>query len=133
MTGETDLARLLTSLSPVLVEGEFIFCSCRDAVYGDHRELEPFATCVEPEGLTFVIPTSRADEREIAYESTFRAITLKVHSSLEAVGLTACVATKLTAYGISANVIAGFYHDHIFVQSEHANKAMTALAELAGE
>jgi hypothetical protein len=37
----------------------------------------------------------------------------------------------LTRHGISANVIAGYYHDHIFVQQEHAQKAIAALDELA--
>jgi len=32
--------------------------------------------------------------------------------------------------GISANVIAGFYHDHLFVPSDDADKAVAALLEL---
>jgi hypothetical protein len=53
-----------------------------------------------------------------------------VHSSLETVGLTAAFSTKLGEHGISANVIAGYYHDHIFVQSDLAKSAIDALHEL---
>ena len=58
-------------------------------------------------------------------------ISLNVHSSLDAVGLTAAFSNRLAEYGISANVVAGFYHDHIFVHSELAEKAIRALGEIA--
>nr|WP_275889019.1 ACT domain-containing protein [Desulforhopalus vacuolatus] len=63
------------------------------------------------------------------YEGVFKGITLTVHSSLEAVGLTAAISSKLAEKGISANVIAAYYHDHIFVQTEKAEMAMEALNE----
>jgi hypothetical protein len=129
MTGERALKKLLISMSPVLLKEEFVFCSFLDSKYGDRAELEPFAACVEPEGLTLIIPRANADAHEINYESAFRAITLRVHSSLDAVGLTAAVATQLTEHGISANVIAGYFHDHIFVQSKHAEQAIAALGK----
>ncbi|WP_229764900.1 ACT domain-containing protein, partial [Vibrio cholerae] len=44
---------------------------------------------------------------------------------------TAAFATKLAEHGISANVIAGYYHDHIFVQKEKAQQALQALGEFA--
>jgi hypothetical protein len=50
-----------------------------------------------------------------------------VHSSLEAVGLTAAVAGALTAAGISANVVAAFHHDHVFVPADRAEAAMAQL------
>lgn len=130
-TGESDLGKLLASMSPVLIDGEFVFCSFENAHYGDHSEFEPIAVVTESEGLTLVIPKSKADEFDLNYESTFRGITLEVHSSLEAVGLTAAFSSKLTEHGISANVIAGYFHDHIFVPSEHAEKAIAALTEPA--
>jgi hypothetical protein len=117
-------------MSPVMIDGEFVFSSFENARYGDHSDLEPIATVIESEGLTLVIPKSKADEYGLSYESVFRGITLKIHSSLEAVGLTAAISTKLTEHGISANVIAGYFHDHIFVQSAHAEKAIIALDEL---
>ena len=131
MTGERNIEKLLAAMSPVLLHGEYVFCNFPDAQYGDRSELQPFACCVEPEGLTLIIPRPRADANQLGYDSVFRGITLRIHSSLDAVGLTAAVSVKLTEYGISANVIAGYFHDHIFVQSKYAEKAMAALGELA--
>ena len=129
MAGETDLDKLLASLAPSPMEGEYIFASFSGAVYGEHAELEPIASFAESEGLTLVIPKQKADEHNVDYEAVFCGITLEVHSSLEAVGMTAAFAKKLTEHRISANVIAGYYHDHIFVQVEAKDKALAALAE----
>lgn len=130
MTGEKDLRKLLASMSPTMIEGEFVFCSFENARYGDHSDLAPIAAITESEGLTLVIPKSKADEHRVSYETVFKGITLRVHSSLEAVGLTATFSKKLTEHGISANVIAGYFHDHIFVHEDHAEKAIAALDEL---
>lgn len=131
MTGEKNLEKLLTSLSPKLAEGEFVFVSIKGAAYGDHADLEPIATFAETEGFTLVIPKEKADERSLSYQSIFKCITLKVHSSLDAVGLTAAFSNKLAEHGLSANVIAGYFHDHIFVQAEYADEAVAALIELS--
>lgn len=133
MTGEKNLDKLLSAMSPALIAGEFVFCSFEKARYGDHSELEPIAAFTESEGLTLVIPKSKADQHGIKYESVFRCITLTVHSSLDAVGLTAAFSSKLAEHGISANVMAGYFHDHIFVQNELAENAMAAISELTGK
>ena len=130
MAGETDLASLLSSMAPELVEGEFVFCTIENACYADFAQLSPLASFRESEGLTLVLPRNGADEAGLTYESVFRCITLTVHSSLDAVGLTAAVCARLAQRGISANVIAAYYHDHIFVPSEQASAALTALQEL---
>ncbi|MGK0170517.1 MAG: hypothetical protein ACI9W2_002243, partial [Gammaproteobacteria bacterium] len=67
----------------------------------------------------------------LPFESVFRRITLTVHSSLDTIGLTAAVSSKFAEHGVSANVIARYYHDHIFVQSECAEHAIAALSELS--
>ena len=131
MTGERDLEKLVASMSPALMDGEYVFCTFQNALYGDYLDLEPIVTIKESEGLTLIVPKIRADEKNLSYESVFKGITLSVHSSLDAVGLTATFSSKLGEYGISANVIAGYYHDHIFVQKELADKAIDALNELA--
>ncbi len=131
MSGERDLQTLLASMSPVLLDGEFVFCTFADACYGDHANLQPIASIMESEGLTLVIPRAKADGLALRYDSVFCGITLKIHSSLDAVGLTAAFATKLSERGISANVVAGYFHDHIFVQQAFALRAMSALNELA--
>ena len=129
MKGEKDLKKLLASLSPHLMDGDFVFCTIQDAGYGDFPELLPIASFREDEGLTLVVRKQHADKAGLSYESIFKCITLKVHSSLEAVGLTAAVSGKLAERGISANVIAAYYHDHIFVQAEKAGAALSALDE----
>ena len=129
MTGERDLEKLLASMSPTLIDGEFVFLTFENACYGDQSDLDPIAAFVETEGLTLVVPKSKADEHALSYASVFRGITLDIHSNLEAVGLTAAFSKKLTEPGISANVIAGYFHDHIFVQSNHADKAIAALSK----
>jgi hypothetical protein len=128
MLGETNLTALLASMSPVLLDDEYVFCSVQGQ-YGDYQTLSPLATFRESEGLTLVLTKAAAIEGGLSFESVFKGITLTVHSSLDAVGLTAAVANKLTEKGISANVIAAYYHDHIFVQTEKAALAIEALNE----
>lgn len=55
---------------------------------------------------------------------------MTVHSSLEAVGLTAAFSKALTQANISCNVIAAYYHDHIFVPMKDAERAMEVLLAL---
>ena len=131
MSGETNLSKLLQSMSPELIKGEFVFCTFENAQYGDHGELNPIAAFQESEGLTLIIPRSKAEQHQIKYDSVYKGITLQVHSSLDAVGLTAAFSKTLAKHGISANVVAGYFHDHIFVRSEMAEAAMKALAILA--
>ncbi|CAM3005453.1 ACT domain-containing protein [Vibrio mytili] len=130
MAGITQLDDLLKSLSPHLLEPEFVFCSVTDEI-ADYVSFDPVATFKEAEGLTLVLEKSVALDAGLAFDGSFKQITLTVHSSLDAVGLTAAVATKLASKGISANVIAAFYHDHIFVPSAKAEDAIAALRELS--
>jgi hypothetical protein len=83
---------------------------------------DAFALIREDEGVTVVRP-GRGWAR----------ITLAVHSSLEAVGLTAVVAAALTERGISANMVAAAHHDHVFVPWARRDEALAALKELAQE
>ena len=131
MPGEIDLTILLKSLKPQLREEEYIFYSA-EGEYGDFAELQPICFFREDEGITLVIPRETALQHGLHFNTVFRAITLTVHSSLNAVGLTAAVATRLASNGISANVIAAYYHDHIFVPAEHAEQAIQSLRELSG-
>ena len=129
MAGETDLQKLLAAMSPLLLTENFVFCTV-SGKYSDYQELSPLASFCEHEGLTLVLTEKNAIKAKLPFESVFKAITLSVHSSLNAVGLTAAVASQLADRGISANVIAAYYHDHIFVQAEKATQAMEALKEL---
>ncbi|MBG0755520.1 ACT domain-containing protein [Vibrio cidicii] len=130
MSAITDLDLLLKSMSPKLLDGEYVFC-CVDGPLADYLHLEPMATFREQEGLTLVVPRAKAELCGLRFDDIFRLITLTVHSSLQAVGLTAAFASQLAKHGISANVIAGYYHDHIFVPQEKAHAALQALESLA--
>lgn len=127
MSGETDLATLIASMRPRLDPETYVWASVEAVPDG----VTPVATVQENEGLTLVLAQDRADERGVAYEFPCAHITLEVHSALEAVGLTAAFAAALGEVGISANVVAGFHHDHIFVPVERAADAMAALERLA--
>ncbi|SMP60922.1 hypothetical protein SAMN06265222_10719 [Neorhodopirellula lusitana] len=129
MNAITDLSTLLATLNPSLVDGEFVFITRADGRYGDGAGLNPIAAFMEEEGLTLVVPKEKADGSREEYQGEFRMITLRVHSSLEAVGLTAAVASALAKHGISVNAMAAFYHDHLFVPSSRADEAMVVLRE----
>ncbi|GLT19613.1 transporter [Vibrio zhanjiangensis] len=128
MSGITDLEELLRSMQPKLINAEFVFCSVEGELR-DYVELAPVASFIEAEGLTLVLERSVAQKAGLVFEGVYSQITLTVHSSLEAVGLTAAVSSKLASQGISANVIAAYYHDHIFVQANKADQALSALRE----
>lgn len=131
MTGETNLSRLLASLSPRLNPGSFVFCSVPQptvvqvaAALGSFREAE---------GTTLILAREEAERLGLAYDYLAAWITLEVHSSLAAVGLTAAFAKALAGEGISCNVIAGFHHDHLFVVEADAERALARLQRLAAE
>jgi hypothetical protein len=108
-----------------------VFCSLEDTDYGALSHTNPLASFAEAEGLSLVLTRESADEEGLAYEGTFRCISLQVHSSLEAVGLTAAVTGELAAHDISANVIAGYHHDHVFVPSHQAESALRLLENMS--
>lgn len=131
MPGKTNLDQLLKTMSPELLAGEYVFCTSKNSKYGDYAGAKPFASITEKEGLTLVLLKNAAQQAGLSHEGTFRCITLNVHSSLQAVGLTAAVSAALAEHEISANVIAGFFHDHIFVQSDLADRALHILSSLS--
>ena len=131
MAGEKDLGRLLSQMEPMLIEGEFVFSTMPNSSYGDFAEWLPLACYQEQEGLSLLISQQQADAAGLAYSSVFKGITLSVHSSLDAVGLTAAVTNKLAEHGIPANIIAAHYHDHVFVPAERAELALQLLSELS--
>ena len=131
MNSEKDLSRLLKEMDPLLNPGEYVFC-CVD----DMSSIDPIhviGTFKETEGTTVILPRQKADELGVTYSFVAAWITLTVHSALEAVGLTAAFSAALAGEGISCNVVAGFYHDHIFVAVKDAERAMSALNILTRE
>lgn len=127
------LQDLIKQLSPKLDPITYVYCTVARAKYGELEKLKPIVSIAELEGLTLVIPLEQAQAEGLDYYRVFRRITLEGHSSLEALGLTSVVTNLLADRGITTNVIAGFYHDHIFVPSDRTDEAMEALNELASE
>lgn len=128
MNGETDLLKLIRGMNPELHPGEYVFCSLDSSDLPPG--LSPLGTFREQEGLTVIISREQAVQFGLSYSFVSGWITLKVHSALEAVGLTAAVSKALTEAGISCNVVAAYYHDHIFVPIEDAHRAIEALQGL---
>ncbi|MEM8704095.1 MAG: ACT domain-containing protein [Pseudomonadota bacterium] len=131
MTGETDLKTLIAQMRPMLDPEPYVFCTFANRTFQDLVEYEAIGLFAETEGTTAILPVERARELGLADAEWFRRITLTVHSSLEAVGLTAAIAEALTREGISANVVAAYFHDHVFVPADRADEAMEALRKLA--
>lgn len=130
MTGIKNLQTLLRSIKPELKPGEYVFAPMGRLPWTEIAALSPLCVFMEDEGTSLILARSTADARGVGYDAVFRLISLHVHSSLEAVGLTAAFASALSARGISANVVAAYYHDHILVPADKAAQAMQALTEL---
>ncbi|MFI1438543.1 ACT domain-containing protein [Streptomyces fructofermentans] len=126
---ERDLDRLLSGMEPALHPGRFVFTTVPGSTAPPG--LSPVVTVVEDEGLTLVLEQSEADAAHLPYDYTAGWITLRIHSALDAVGLTAAVARTLADAGLSCNVVAGFHHDHLFVPHERAREAVALLERLA--
>ncbi|BDI60282.1 ACT domain-containing protein [Qipengyuania nanhaisediminis] len=124
----SDLQGMLAGLEPVLAREPYVFLTGLGEQEFAARHEQMFALVYEDEGLTCVL---KADGQDKAAQ--FARITLAVHSDLEAVGLTAAVATRLAELGIACNVIAAFHHDHLFVQWHRREEALAALEKLSDD
>lgn len=129
MPGIQDLSVLLSSLNPKLEETLYTFATIKEmpqplleTQIGQFRETE---------GITVICSQAEAIERALTHSGGFKKITLTVHSSLDAVGLTAAISNALAEAKIPCNTVAGFYHDHLFVPANLAPSAMNVLRSLA--
>ncbi|MBV8534613.1 MAG: ACT domain-containing protein [Alphaproteobacteria bacterium] len=130
MAGERDLTALLSDMRPDLRDGVFVFCTIAEAAeipVGVH----PLLTFHEREGTTLVMRREEAESAGLRYAFASRLITLKVHSSLEAVGFLAAVTARLAAAGISVNAVSAFHHDHLFVPEHRAAEALELLQDMS--
>jgi hypothetical protein len=119
---------MLTSLHAVRVPGIYVYCSLPRGT--DLGDVDVAATIMEPEGISVVLREQEALAR--GWKVLFRAawIQFGLVSALDAVGLTAAVSQELAAAGIGCNVVAGAYHDHVFVPAERAAEALALLTKL---
>lgn len=125
MAEEKDLNKLLKTMKPKHNIGEYVFCVVNDLT---RINFDDIILCFkEQEGNTIIINKELADSLKLDYSFIATWITLTVHSSLEAVGLTAAFSTALSEAGISCNVVAAFFHDHIFVDKKDTEKAIQIL------
>ncbi len=129
MSGELNLGALLRTLKGTLVDGVFVFATVTAVPTG----LRPRMVFEEAEGTTLICLREEAEAHGVPYEFASRMITLDVHSSLEAVGFMAVIATELAKEGMGVNPVAGFYHDHIFVPDGREGDAMRVLERIAAE
>jgi hypothetical protein len=120
LPGERELSRLLSGLRPKLYPERYSFAETAEPVLG----AEQFALIREDEGLTSIHPDPRGD---------WARISLEIHSSLDAVGLTGVMASALADDGISVNIVAALKHDHLFVPWIRREEALACLQRLQGE
>ncbi|WP_282179176.1 ACT domain-containing protein [Maribacter stanieri] len=129
MSGEKNLDTLLKSMKPKHNVGEFVFCKTENLEQINLSQI--IMSFKEEESITIIAEKAVADKLDLDYSFIASWITLTVHSSLEAVGLTAAFSKALSENGISCNVIAAYYHDHIFVDKKDTEKAMAILNEFS--
>lgn len=129
MIAETDLIKLIKGMTPKLNDGAYVFVTVKEVSQIDRNDT--ICEFKEEEGYTLVMEKNKADLLKLDYEFVLSWITLMIHSSLEAVGLTAAISGELKKHNISCNVIAGYYHDHLFVPRHDAEKGMQVLTDLS--
>ena len=130
--GETRLDVLIENLRPSIDRQPFVFVSLDDS---DAARLvhDAVALVRETEGTTLVLPLDVGLSEGLVSDSHFARIKLCVQSSLAAVGMTAVVSSALADAGIGANMLAGHFHDYVFVPWKRRSEAMAVLTELSAK
>ena len=124
-----ELQDMLAGLDPACDPRPYRFLALPLEDAGADWIEDPFAVIREEEGVTYIVPS----DVEGGGKGHCARITLRVHSALDGVGLTAAVATGLAAEGIACNVVAAFHHDHLFVPWDRREDAMEVLRNLSDD
>lgn len=132
MSGETDLQKLLGSMSPELMPGVYVFATLPPNAPRP-ANLNPMMIFREREGDTLILREDEAGGAGLAAVFRSRMITLNIHSSLDAVGFLAAVTTRLAAAGMGVNPVSAYFHDHLFVPADRADEALAILSALGAE
>ena len=131
MAGEANLHILLSSMTATLVDGIYVF-----STLNDHQlptKVKPRMMFEEDEGTTYILRKEEAEDAGLDYEFPSRMITLNIHSSLDAVGFIARIATELAKADMGVNPISGYFHDHLFVPDGRHAEALQILEQLSLE
>jgi uncharacterized protein len=128
MNGETNLDKLIRGMNPKLNKGKFVFCKLDSEE--KLQNVKPKCLFRETEGITVILPKTEAEKLNLPYAFVCSWITLSIHSSLDAIGLTAKVSRVLAEAGISCNIVAAYYHDHLFVPIDKTDEALKILQSL---
>ena len=131
MTGETNLDKLLGSMSAELVDGLYVFATVSDGVMP--AGVRPRMMFDEAEGMTLILLKEEAEAHGFAYEFPCRMLTLNIHSSLEAVGFLARITTALAKHDMGVNPVSGYFHDHLFVPDGREGDAIAVLEEFTAK
>lgn len=125
-----DTQAMLANMTPVLKDGEFVFCATTDAKIIARAMPLALGSFKEEEAVTLIL--GRGDAATLGFTAAMpmRRIVLEVFSSLEGVGLTAAVAGALAGAGIACNMVAAFHHDHVFVPADMAERALAVLRDV---
>lgn len=131
--GETDLQRLLAGLAPELAAHPR---AIRSQTAGEAVPADAIMLFREQEGVTVVVVVDALAADAVAFDRTqnealWAQITLRIHSSLEAVGMLAAITSALAARHIPCNAVSAYYHDHLFVPWTRRDEAIDALRELS--
>jgi hypothetical protein len=120
---------LLARMDPHLGEEEFVFCSVSRSQLAD---LASDAVCVfnEEEGVTLILKRARAESIGLPFTFPCRRITLRVHSSLDAIGFLARILARLADHGVPVNCVSAYHHDHLFVPVNDGERTLALLREL---
>ena len=132
MAGETNLNDLFKTMEPVLTDEVYVFVTLQ-AGQPRPEGLIPRMVFEEAEGTTLILTRNAAIEHGLDFEFPCRMITLNVHSSLEAVGFIAVIATELAKQDMGVNPVSAFFHDHLFVPEDRASDAMTVLYQIISD
>ena len=125
----TNLKQILASLKPKLQMGEYAFCVVSEEKFR-HMNIKALCTFKEKEGISAILDRPSADSNGIHYDTAWRMISLTVHSALEGIGLLAAVSARFAKEGIPLNVVSAYHHDHLFVPSKFADRALGILQEM---
>lgn len=130
MAGERNLLLILKNLKPVLNPEVVVFTSMPEADIPEN--VNYISRFHEKEGVTMILTKENAVRHKFKFDGEFAWITISIHTSLQAVGLTAAISGALADQSISCNVVSAYYHDHVFVDYHKKDLAIDCLRNLSG-